>query len=38
MVRLLTNLKFWALALSLTWLLVVIAIIAKNPDFAHGAQ
>jgi hypothetical protein len=38
MARLLTNLKFWALALALTWIVVVVAIITKNPELAHSPR
>ncbi|ACU95724.1 hypothetical protein SAMN02982918_3754 [Saccharomonospora viridis] len=37
MLRMLTNLKFWALIGALTWLVVVVVIIALNPEYAfHG--
>lgn len=32
----LTNLKFWALTLTLAWIVGVVAMIAANPGFAHG--
>lgn len=38
MIRMLTNLKFWALAVALTWLVVVVAVIAKNPDYALSVR
>ncbi len=38
MPRILTNLKFWALAFCLVWLGIVVAIIAKDPAFAHGVK
>jgi hypothetical protein len=38
MTRLLTNLKFWALALALTWIVVVVAIIATHPELAHSPR
>ena len=36
MSRLLTNVKFWLLAFSVTWLVVVTAIIVIDPVSAHG--
>lgn len=38
MPRILTNLKFWALAFCLVWLCVIVAIIVKDPAFAHGVK
>lgn len=38
MPRILTDLKFWALALAFVWIVTIIAIIANNPAFAHGPQ
>lgn len=38
MARMLTNLKFWALTCTLAWIVVVTAIIAKNPDLALGPR
>jgi len=38
MTRLLTNLKFWALALTLAWIFIIVAIIVKDPGFAHGVK
>ena len=34
--RMLTNLKFWALTTALVWVVVVTVIIATNPEFARG--
>lgn len=34
MIRMLTDLKFWGLTLGLAWLVMVIALIAMNPDAA----
>lgn len=36
MPRILTSLKFWALAVALVWILAVTAIIAGNPEFSYG--
>jgi len=36
MPRLLMSLKFWALAIALVWIVVIIGIILKDPSFAHG--
>ena len=36
--RLLTNLKFWALAVALVWIMLTVAIIVKDPGFAHGGK
>ncbi len=36
MARLFTNIKFWALALALVWIVVIVAIIAQDPGFAQG--
>jgi hypothetical protein len=36
MPRMLTNLKFWALAITLIWIMVIVTIILTNPSFAHG--
>jgi len=36
MPRLLTSLKFWALALTLVWIFAVTVIIASNPGYAAG--
>lgn len=38
MPRLLTNLKFWALTLSLLWITVVAVMIADHPELAHGSK
>jgi hypothetical protein len=38
MPRLLTNLKFWVLALALVWIALIVAIIVKDPGFAHGMK
>jgi hypothetical protein len=38
MPRLLTNLKFWALAVALIWIVLIIAIIVKDPGFARGVK
>jgi hypothetical protein len=38
MPRLLTNLKFWILAIALVWIVLIIAIIVKDPGFAHGVK
>jgi hypothetical protein len=38
MPRLLTNLKFWALAVAIVWIVAVVTIIATNPAFAHGTD
>ncbi|WP_268958476.1 hypothetical protein [Prauserella cavernicola] len=38
MPRMLTNIKFWALAAAVTWIVVVVAVIAKNPDYALGTR
>jgi hypothetical protein len=38
MPRLLTNLKFWALTAALVWILLIIAVIVKDPGFAHGVK
>ncbi|TWE23865.1 hypothetical protein FHX69_5167 [Prauserella muralis] len=38
MQRMLFNLKFWALAAAVTWIVVVIAVITVNPDYALGTQ
>lgn len=35
MSRLLTSLKFWALALSVVWITVVAIAIADHPELAH---
>jgi hypothetical protein len=34
----LTNLKFWALAAALVWIVAVTAVIAMNPGYALGAS
>ena len=34
MIRKLTDLKFWALTLSIVWVVGVVAFIALNPDAA----
>lgn len=34
MSRLLTNLKFWALTLSVVWIAVVAIVIADHPELA----
>lgn len=36
MSRLLTSVKFWALALSVLWIAVVAIAIADNPGLAHA--
>lgn len=36
MPRMLTSLKFWALTLVLTWMVIVAAVIAMDPEFARG--
>ncbi len=38
MIRIITNLKFWALAGALTWLVMVIAVIALSPETALNTQ
>lgn len=38
MPRMLTNLKFWALTATLTWIVAVTAVITMNPEYALGAQ
>ncbi len=38
MSRILTNLKFWGLTAALTWIVLVIAVIAENPEFAYGPR
>ncbi len=38
MIRKLTDLKFWALMLSIAWVLMVIAFIAVNPEAAVVAH
>jgi hypothetical protein len=38
MPRLLTNLKFWALTVALAWILLIVAVIVKDPGFAHGMK
>jgi len=38
MSRLLSNLKFWALALSLVWIFVITFVIVADPGFAHGMK
>ncbi len=38
MPRLLTNLKFWGLMFAVVWVVVVTAIIARDPGFAHGTR
>jgi len=38
MPRLLTNLKFWALTAALAWIFLIIAVIVKDPGFAHGVK
>ncbi|MBB2937245.1 hypothetical protein FHX82_004318 [Amycolatopsis bartoniae] len=38
MSRFLTNLKFWAVAFSLTWIAVVVFVIADHPEFARAAH
>jgi hypothetical protein len=38
MPRLLTNLKFWALTAALVWIFLIIAVIVKDPGFAHGVK
>ncbi len=36
MTRLLTSVKFWALALTLTWIAVVAVLIADHPELAQA--
>lgn len=36
--RLPSNLKFWALAVALVWIVLIVAIIVKEPGFAHGVK
>ncbi|AIJ21071.1 hypothetical protein AMETH_0979 [Amycolatopsis methanolica 239] len=36
MTRLLTSLKFWALALTLVWIAVVAVLIADHPELAQA--
>lgn len=36
MPRLLTNVKFWGLAMAVVWLVVITAIIMKDPALARG--
>jgi hypothetical protein len=38
MPRLLTNLKFWAVTLSLVWILAIVTVISLNPGFSHGMK
>jgi hypothetical protein len=38
MSRLLSNLKFWALALSVLWIVVITFVIVADPGFAHGMK
>jgi hypothetical protein len=38
MSRLLTNLKFWALALGIAWILGIITVISLHPAFSHGMK
>lgn len=38
MPRVLTSLKFWALTVAFAWIITVITIIAKYPEFAYGPQ
>lgn len=38
MARMLTNLKFWALAFTLFWIATVVFVIANHPEFAHAAH
>jgi hypothetical protein len=38
MPRLLTSLKFWALAVAVAWIFLIVAIIVKDPGFAHGVK
>jgi hypothetical protein len=38
MSRMLTNLKFWALALAMVWIVVVAVLIADHPELAHAPQ
>jgi len=36
MTRLLTSLKFWALAFTLIWIAVVVVLIADHPELAQA--
>ncbi|MDQ0377244.1 hypothetical protein FB470_001238 [Amycolatopsis thermophila] len=36
MTRLLTNLKFWALALAVVWIAVVAVLVADHPELAQA--
>jgi len=38
MPRILSNLKFWALTLSLVWIFVITFVIVADPGFAHGMK
>ncbi len=38
MSRMLSNLKFWALALSVLWIVVITSVIVADPGFAHGMK
>jgi hypothetical protein len=38
MPRILSNLKFWALTLSLVWIFVITLVIVADPGFAHGMK
>jgi len=36
MPRLFLSLKFWAVAIGLVWIVVITAVIMKDPSFARG--
>jgi hypothetical protein len=38
MSKMLSNLKFWALALSVLWIVVITSVIVADPGFAHGMK
>ena len=38
MSKMLSNLKFWALALSVLWIVVITFVLAADPGFAHGMK
>jgi hypothetical protein len=38
MSRMLTNLKFWAVTLTLAWIIGIVTVIAADPGFSHGVH
>lgn len=38
MPKILLNLKFWALAVGVVWVIVITLVIMKDPAFAHGVK